>query len=671
MTPRQMAAKMLASKRTKGWRLIEIRAAITGDNTTGKHPVLKGWPTAAQTDPSTWDKRSNLGVVCGEISGVVVVDIDGEEGLETFKAAQKELGPLPEGPSQETGGGGRHLFFRYTEALANLSNRTGFRHKMDFKTTGGYVVLAPSRHHSGNSYSWRVAPSEARLPELPAAWIKVLATPNKRPLQPYHRDTIDFAKWLDKQPGCIAGNNGQGDLMRIARKAVRDAGMRDLDAFVTLVHASKWNREKCLGPDGEPYPWTKRELEKKFGDALARYESEGLADIPCDKDGKRYCSYMDLMRIFREDVLLAGQFRFNTLGRFQEWKGQRLDDAAILRLRTLICERYGYGSLGADKVTELVTEACSQNPYNPVAAYLDGLVWDGKPRLDLVAAGILGNETPLAAVQVRKWFIAAAARGLDPGADVQHILILYSPIQNIGKSTFFRVLGGEWFSETVIDLHNKDAYDLISQVWILEWSEFEVLFKTADQAAIKNFLSKRYDDFRPSHERKTIRSMRPTAFGASSNSKDLIHDRTGSRRYWIVPVHGVTPEKKPRLDIDLLRKLRDQLWAEATHAYRAGEDWKLTVEEDDEREIEAEVYKPEAPLYEKARQAALEWPEEWLTFAAICRKLQIHGEGLSPLLLREISEGVQASGYEKKRRRRSGGGLEMGYQRAAKPDRSP
>jgi predicted P-loop ATPase len=54
-------------------------------------------------------------------------------------------------------------------------------------------------------------------------------------------------------------------------------------------------------------------------------------------------------------------------------------------------------------------------------------------------------------------------------------------------------------------------------------------------------------------------------FGGSTNQEEIFRDTTGNRRYW-----PVTPGK---IDIETLRKDRDQLWAEAVHRYRAGEKW--------------------------------------------------------------------------------------------------
>jgi predicted P-loop ATPase len=53
----------------------------------------------------------------------------------------------------------------------------------------------------------------------------------------------------------------------------------------------------------------------------------------------------------------------------------------------------------------------------------------------------------------------------------------------------------------------------------------------------------------------------------TTNREDFLSDPSGSRRFWVVPVG--------RIDLDRLRREREQLLAEAVAAYRAGELWWL------------------------------------------------------------------------------------------------
>jgi hypothetical protein len=64
-----------------------------------------------------------------------------------------------------------------------------------------------------------------------------------------------------------------------------------------------------------------------------------------------------------------------------------------------------------------------------------------------------------------KWLISAVARAMRPGEKVDTVLILEG-LQGLGKSSAFRALGVNWFSDTAIDISNKDS--LVARVAVLD-----------------------------------------------------------------------------------------------------------------------------------------------------------------------------------------------------------
>jgi hypothetical protein len=59
----------------------------------------------------------------------------------------------------------------------------------------------------------------------------------------------------------------------------------------------------------------------------------------------------------------------------------------------------------------------------------------------------------------------------------------------------------------------------------------------------------------------------------STNEDEFLSDKTGNRRFWVIPV-----EKK--IDVELATQERDAIWAAAVLAYKSGEQWWLTTEEE-------------------------------------------------------------------------------------------
>lgn len=143
------------------------------------------WGTEATTDPQVidgWWRRwphASVGVACRP-SGLVVVDLDGPDGMESWARLTAEHGPAPTcAVSTGRDAGGTHLWFRAEGA--RVSNSSGLlgpgidirgNVNRDGDGHGGMVIAPPSLHRSGRRYQW----SGGSLAMLPG-WLASLATP--------------------------------------------------------------------------------------------------------------------------------------------------------------------------------------------------------------------------------------------------------------------------------------------------------------------------------------------------------------------------------------------------------------------------------------------------------------------------------------------------------------
>jgi predicted P-loop ATPase len=95
---------------------------------------------------------------------------------------------------------------------------------------------------------------------------------------------------------------------------------------------------------------------------------------------------------------------------------------------------------------------CLDRVFDPVRDYLDGLRWDGVPRLDTWLIKYGGaDDTPLNRAIGRKMLVAAVRRVRVPGCKFDYIVVLESEEQGIGKSTMLRLLAcDENFSDAEI-----------------------------------------------------------------------------------------------------------------------------------------------------------------------------------------------------------------------------
>lgn len=150
-----------------------------------KIPITKGWDKFSHELPTREQVRSwwtenpnyNIGLVTGEASNVVVLDLD----LETNPNAANELAALTNdgtlrsivGPFVWTGGGGKHAYFAYPEGTNIGCSSIGIK-GIDTRGNGGNIVLPPSIHPNGERYRWNAPLDDRDLPPLPDAIIAKL-----------------------------------------------------------------------------------------------------------------------------------------------------------------------------------------------------------------------------------------------------------------------------------------------------------------------------------------------------------------------------------------------------------------------------------------------------------------------------------------------------------------
>lgn len=148
-----------------GWSIIPVHTIVRGyctcgkDNCSapGKHPRVN-WADYTKRLPTkeevvTWFRDefpgSNIGLVTGTISNIMVVDCDGKQGV---KEAKKKLSLTFPTLVALTGGGGFHCFYNL-DGIPVASKRA-LHPMVDIKAERGFVVLPPSKHSSGYKYRW-------------------------------------------------------------------------------------------------------------------------------------------------------------------------------------------------------------------------------------------------------------------------------------------------------------------------------------------------------------------------------------------------------------------------------------------------------------------------------------------------------------------------------------
>lgn len=220
-------------------------------------------------------------------------------------------------------------------------------------------------------------------------------------------------------------------------------------------------------------------------------------------------------------------------------------------LATAWFNKHGFPTIGKQIVVDAVETAANGNVISPIRHYLEDVEkqygWQpGKHRSRLdrlfedyfgVAPNAVdpGADPAYLALIGRKFMVSAVARALKPGCKVDTMLVLEG-LQGAKKSSAVRILSGSsYFSDNLPQMGTKDASDHIRGKSIIEIGELSAMQKS-EVEAIKAFVPRQEEKFRPAYARKTITYPRRCVFIGTTNEDAYLRDETGNRRFW--PVMG-------------------------------------------------------------------------------------------------------------------------------------
>jgi putative DNA primase/helicase len=386
----------------------------------------------------------------------------------------------------------------------------------------------------------------------------------------------ELAKWKMASTGQPLGQ---------CRKAVKDLLKDALDGLKAQDKA----KAKVGAEDAWKGPLTTGLIRAEIFEA----QSTGTGpvwrrEIATSQKGGIVANIANVSLIIRNDTRLTKVFRLNALDQDvwitrqppwepgAGWHPHRVEDTDAIAA-TAYLQMQVNTAITKATVQDALDSVGAADSYNPVADHLAKCHanWDGKRRIGKFVTRYLGakattfSEKKLFALIGRMFLISAVARALRPGCKVDHVLLLLGR-QGLRKSTAIRMLCPDqaWFSDSLPPrLDHKDAMQHLLGTWIIEIAEFDQ-FKGRSAQELKAFITKDSDKFRPPYGRREITVDRRCVFAATANPGDPLHDLTGGRRYWPVPIDKIIDTARIAAD-------RDQLLGEAVEAFEAGEPWHI------------------------------------------------------------------------------------------------
>jgi predicted P-loop ATPase len=348
------------------------------------------------------------------------------------------------------------------------------------------------------------------------------------------------------------------------------------------------------------------------GEKLQKIEADQLLDA-LRKAPKQYRYNIFTQQIEQEEKVLEGIERFYL-------------KLAQMRLK-----------ISKEVAIDCVVEVAKENSYDPVRAYLEHCSNAVEPTyIDRLASTYLRpqdaskTEPTLYDKMLKCTLIAAVARVFEPGCKHDYACVLLGE-QGARKSSFWKALGGHFFSDALRDCQSKDDLMVLHRSWIMEWAELDHITNKRQAGLIKAFLSQSTDMFRVPYGKTAEVFPRRGIIVGSTNSDEFLVDETGNRRFWVIPV-GVTHSQP--IDVDMLMKEVDAIWASAVHAYQNDEPYALSIEDEQQVNLENSKYTMGHP-WKGPVESWLAMPQnrlkdvtvELLLSEAICKPLERQTRG--------------------------------------------
>ena len=664
------------SRLPAGWRYVAVNA--------NKQPYQKNW----QHNPL---KRSELfteiksgkakaiGVVAGEKSGVMFLDHDGQSASDVLTSWGLSVSSLPPSWMVTSGRVGRfQLIYKVPEKYwskiktkkykSGVVADDGSVEQVELRWNACQSVVAGA-HPTTSGYSWmnNRSPDDLPLATAPIELLKKMMDTKKPSIKPeIINSDIDKARsllqsinpsrlddydtwiqigmslhscadalltdWIDIS--AAASNFNQGE----CEKKWQSFGKRSGVSLGTLV---KYAKEDGWTPPPKTFP-TSLVPQKK--------EDNDTSVIPKKLEQLTPTELVELLRQQQDKI------QFNIFTQNVEMKNQTMKN---IELFYLTLAELGF-KVSKELAVDCVQKIAYENQFDPVRNYLEAVSQNVEPTfIDRLASTYLRpsdqtlQEPTIYDQMMKATLIGAVRRVMEPGCKHDYATVLKGK-QGGGKSTFWQILGGQFFNDSLGDLSSKDDVLCLHRSWICEWGEIDRVTTKKEAGSIKSFLSRSTDHFRVPYGRAIEEHPRRGIIVGSTNTDGFLIDETGNRRFLVIPCET---DLQNQVDFHSLEIERDSIWSAAFKAYKNKEPHYLTSEQEQQVAEDNLSYLIESP-WTQPIISYLQTPNnkfkditiELLLTEAIEKPKSFQKKGD----VMQVSSILKTLGYERKRKRIEG-----------------
>lgn len=200
-------------------------------------------------------------------------------------------------------------------------------------------------------------------------------------------------------------------------------------------------------------------------------------------------------------------------------------------LRMDIEKRFNFKAKIVDLETAIIS-ASDKFRYHPIKNKITSTEWDKTPRAETFFIDVLGVEDNIYNREcTRKWLLASLTRLFNNGVKFDEMIILQGG-QGIGKSTTLQRLSLGYYTDITEKLGDEVTFKVM-RTWLVELSELSTMKKT-DSDTFKAWLSATKDTVRKKYGGDPDDYPRAFTILGTTNNKEILKDRTGNRRYWLM-----------------------------------------------------------------------------------------------------------------------------------------
>lgn len=243
-----------------------------------------------------------------------------------------------------------------------------------------------------------------------------------------------------------------------------------------------------------------------------------------------------------------------------KWRLFKDTDYGFLRAAL---ERRGFKPVPSEVIRTVVAMVADKQSFDSARDRVEGLVWDGVPRVTTSMPRYYGVlDTPYSRAVGEYLFSALAGRSVHPGCQADMAVILIG-VQGDRKTSAVMALALEKDHFGSIDLSTLDA-ELAKKLrgkTVLEWAELRGL-AGRDKESIKDWITRRTEEFRDLYQTFPEPYERRCITVGTGNEDEILDDPSGERR-WLPMIAG-------QADVEALERDIEQLWAEGLVMWRAG-----------------------------------------------------------------------------------------------------